>query len=162
MRSVEERFWEKVDRSGGPSACWPWTASCNEDGYGRFKLRAGGSPKRASRVAWLLTYGDPGELFVLHRCDNPPCCNPAHLFLGNHAANMADMDAKGRRGWARGQANHTATVGRVRKLTDEQIIDVRRRHEAGESSRSIARRYGVYNTTIDDLVNGETWAGYLA
>lgn len=156
MRTVEERFWEKVDSSGGPDACWPWTAGRKADGYGQFKLEAGSSPQRASRVAWLLARGDPREMFVLHRCDNPPCCNPGHLFLGDAAANVADMIAKGRRG-----LNREALVRRVRKLTDEQIEDTRHRHALGESSRSIARRFGVYNTTIDDLISGETWAGYL-
>lgn len=69
---------------------------------------------------------------------------------------MADMISKGRR-----RFNREAAVERVRKLTDEQIIDVRRRHALGESNRSIARRHGVYNTTIDDLVSGETWTEHL-
>lgn len=131
------------------------------DGYGQFKLQSGGSPKRASRIAWLLTYGDPGTLCVLHRCDNPPCCNPGHLFLGTVADNNADKKAKGR-GSSGGLTAHgrDVLVERVRKLTDEQIVDVRRRHAAGESSRSISRRYGVYNTTIDDLINGVTWKAW--
>lgn len=96
-----ERFWAKVDRTGGPDACWPWLATPNPSGYG--VAYAGKSPtgqnrtRLAHRVAWELAKGsDPGTAFVLHRCDNPPCCNPAHLFLGDAEANARDMAAKGR------------------------------------------------------------------
>ena len=88
------RFWPKVDRSGGLGACWPWTGATGDRGYGHFW--DGARYRHASRVAWILTHEDPGPLFVLHRCDNPPCCNPAHLFLGTHQDNMDDMTEKGR------------------------------------------------------------------
>ncbi len=88
-----DRFWAKVDRSG--PGCWPWMGAHNPRGYGNFAI--GDMTVRASRMAWELSFGPiPDGLWVLHTCDNPPCCNPAHLFLGTHAANMADMKAKGR------------------------------------------------------------------
>lgn len=92
----EERFWFKVDKSGGPTACWPFKgARVPAGGYGRALLN--GKLHAAHRYAWVLTHGEPREgLHVLHRCDNPPCCNPAHLWLGTHDDNMADMKAKGR------------------------------------------------------------------
>lgn len=91
-------FHRHVDRSAGPLACWPWTG-LRSKGYGRFKV---GDKNRyfAHRVAWELANGpirrDLGELVVMHTCDNPPCCNPAHLRLGTDADNQADMRAKGR------------------------------------------------------------------
>lgn len=93
------RFWEKVDASAGPDGCWLYTGFRKWDGYGW--LQRGHAATRRSltahRYAWILTKGSPGAgLQVLHRCDNPPCCNPAHLFLGTHADNMADRSAKGR------------------------------------------------------------------
>ena len=99
-RPLAERFWEKVDRSGGTDACWPWIGAIGVHGYGRVNLD-GRSTGIASRVAWTLTFGDPGDLGVLHRCDNPPCCNPAHLFLGTQLDNSRDMVAKGRAAWQR-------------------------------------------------------------
>jgi len=78
------------------SGCWEWTGSRNEKGYGRFNA-GGHSPIGAHRYAWQLAYGPvpPGRM-VLHECDNPPCVNAAHLFLGTAADNMTDMVAKGR------------------------------------------------------------------
>jgi hypothetical protein len=94
-----ERFWDKVDRSGGPDACWPWTAFRYASGYGQFGV-AGVAPIRANRYAWMAVHGRiPDGLWVLHHCDNPPCCNPAHLFLGTAQDNVDDMVAKGRHRW---------------------------------------------------------------
>ena len=88
-------FWARVDRSAGDEACWPYTGSRRGNGYGR--LRLFGKYELAHRVAYRLTAGDiPDALHVCHRCDNPPCCNPAHLFVGTHQDNMNDKVAKGR------------------------------------------------------------------
>lgn len=105
--SDEARFFAKVDRSGGPGACWLWTACTYGGGYGSFGL--GGRTQYAHRVAYELEVGPiPGGLHVLHRCDVRRCVNPAHLFLGTNADNAADMVSKGRQ--SRG-AEHRATAG---------------------------------------------------
>jgi HNH endonuclease len=86
------RFWEKVDRSGD---CWVWTAGTAHFGYGQFHLD--GKPEKAHRISWILTYGPiPEGLLVCHHCDNPPCVNPRHLFVGSHRDNALDKVAKGR------------------------------------------------------------------
>lgn len=109
----EARFWAKVDRSGGPEACWLWLAGVrNDDGYGQFRL--GGRMQQAHRIAYEQANGPiPDGLHVLHRCDVRRCVNPGHLFIGTNADNMADRNAKGRQ--SRG-AKHSsacrATTGR--------------------------------------------------
>lgn len=91
-----ERFWAKVDQSGGPDACWPWTASLGTTGYGQVSRR-GRMGKKCHRIAWELTNGPiPTGGAILHVCDNRPCCNPAHLRLGTIGDNNRDTAAKGR------------------------------------------------------------------
>lgn len=150
---LADRFWAKVNKRGKWD-CWEWKASRFPDGYGQFRTNPKLPPQRASRVAWSLTFGDPGRLHVLHRCDNPPCCNPRHLFLGTGADNSLDCRQKGR--WKAGQAFSLAR----RRLTDEQILEARARRAAGETYRSIGRLLGVHHTTILRLVNGTHWTGH--
>lgn len=92
-----ERFWSKV-LVGGAGECWLWLACRNKNGYGLFRYK--GDPPhnigRAHVAAWRIVNGDTGGLHVLHRCDNPPCCNPEHLFLGTQQENIEDMHRKGR------------------------------------------------------------------
>ena len=89
-----KRFFEKIDMAS-PDACWEWEAGTNPDGYGKLKL--GGKTVATHRIMWACWYGAiPEGMDVLHKCDNPPCCNPRHLFLGNNIDNSRDRDAKGR------------------------------------------------------------------
>lgn len=99
--STEEKFWSRVDKRG-PDECWPWTGGRNTDGYGKAPRATGSRPigrgyTAAHRVSWAIHFGPvPDGLWVLHHCDNPPCVNPAHLWLGTNLDNIRDRDAKGR------------------------------------------------------------------
>jgi len=96
VRSEWDRFWEKVDVSSGVGSCWPWTGARDPNGYGRFAIGKDRSDK-ASRIAFRLVHGSiPGGLYVLHDCDNPPCCNPAHLYAGTQRQNVHDAMRRGR------------------------------------------------------------------
>lgn len=90
---LSERFWPKVLKGDG---CWEWQGARTPKGYGLIRLDGG--LVYAHRVSWLLAKGDPGELHVLHHCDNPCCVRPDHLFTGTRADNMQDMVRKGRWG----------------------------------------------------------------
>lgn len=154
---LADRFWEKVHRLGGPDACWPYLWRRTARGYGVFPIGEKGKFP-AHRIAYEIAHGvklTPSQI-VMHTCDNPPCCNPAHLELGTHQKNMADMITKGRAFY---QKHRAGTARRTSyKLPDALRLELRRRRAAGESIKSIERATGVSGTTISkhtrDLLNG--------
>jgi hypothetical protein len=138
----EQRFLAKVDQRG-PDECWPWIASFDGKGYGQFW--DGERRRPAHAYAFELFYGVYlGEYICCHACDNPACVNPHHLFSGTVADNMRDMRDKGRRYQpdVRGEKNGRA------KLTEATVEVIRFRYASGESSRELARAFGVNRTTI--------------
>lgn len=152
-RPVAERFWEKVDRRR-ISECWPWTAKASHKyGYGMIATDAQRGPIYAHRLSYELHYGPiPDGLHVLHSCDNPPCVNPTHLFLGTHVDNMEDCARKGRALSPSGEAHRSA------KLTEDRVLAIRaastgRRGEQVE----LAHRYGVTRMTICQILKRQTW-----
>jgi DNA-binding CsgD family transcriptional regulator len=142
---MSTRFWTKVDRSQ-PEGCWLWTASRNAKGYGH--VQWAGSCQQAHRVSWMIAHGSiPDGLFVLHRCDVRNCVNPAHLFLGTNADNMADMVAKGRgRGASRPGEMHGAS-----KISDATRREIAARLAAGARGVDIAREYGLSKSYVSQL-----------
>ncbi len=141
------RFRSKV-RVAEADGCWEWSKGGNEFGYGHFYLS--GRTTYAHRVAWALAHSDPGGLAVLHRCDNPRCVNPGHLFLGTLLDNNADKQAKGRQ--ARGSDQGSA------KLTANQVLAIRDRLDGGDSCALIARDLGVSRALISHIHNGRLWS----
>ena len=124
------RFWAKVHKTDG---CWEWQGSRYKTGYGRISYR--GRKGYAHRIAYELTYGPiPAGLYICHHCDNPPCCNPAHLFAGTPKDNTADRDRKGRNG---------AYRNRRSSLTVADAVEIRHLYANGATNRSLATKFGV-------------------
>ena len=152
-----ERFWAKVNQAEEDD-CWEWTAARYSCGYGAFIRRIGSVGKwqttNAHRVAWELTHGPiPDGMWVLHRCDNRGCVNPAHLFLGSPSDNSRDMTEKGRGYFANGASNPRLRA----KLTENQVRDIRCRWP-GETQQSLADEYGVSVGNINQILKRRTWA----
>ena len=138
-------FWSTVRRSDS-SECWPWAGSKTLGGYGTFRGTT------AHRVAFEFLHGPvPAGLVVMHTCDNPCCCNPAHLHAGTQQENIADMHNKGRAGDCRvfGERH-----GRT-KITDTDVHCIRLLHACGAVQRQLACAFGVRQNQISRIVRGE-------
>lgn len=143
---VMDRFWSKVDRSG---ECWIWTAYRDSFGYGNFKVD--GVNCYAHRICYELEHGSiPEGMCVLHRCDNPSCVNPEHLFLGTHRDNVKDKISKRRHCIGSKNGRSKMTRERVRVLRAYKkglpITDV-----------MLGQRFGISATSARDIVSGKHW-----
>jgi hypothetical protein len=142
-----QRFWESI-KKGGPDDCWEWQKNKKSTGYGTIRIHR--KTWSSHRVSWIIHFGDPGDLLVCHKCDNRPCCNPNHLFLGTTADNTQDMMKKGR-GKNVGESHARA------KLTEADVIEIRKRLANGERHKDIGDLYGVDSTTICNINTGKRW-----
>jgi len=145
---IGDRFWSHVRRSSG---CWEWTGTCRDKlGYGVFSTTFYPRQKRdaSHRIAWMLMRGDiPDGKMVCHSCDNPPCCNPDHLFIGTHQDNMNDMVNKGR--------STKGMAARNRKIDSDAVLDIR---SSKESCRALAMKYGISEQHAWKIRNRLKWA----
>ena len=148
-QTVEEQFWEKVDKSG---KCWEWKAGKDKDGYGRFRID--GKMRRAHRIAYDFAHSSiPDGMQVLHHCDNPGCCRISHLFLGTNQDNVDDRERKGRGSKDRGEENANA------KLTEKEVRQIKKEYARGNVTQvKLAEQYGVSRTTISMIIVGTNWA----
>ncbi len=133
-KSAIDSFWERVDRKDNKS-CWLWTGARQSKGYGVIIVNR--EYWLCSRFAWVITQGDiPDGLYVLHRCDNPPCCNPTHLFLGTQSHNINDAISKGR---------HNPKGKYIASIAE----NVRQEYSlSGSSQEKVARKYGISQGTV--------------
>ncbi len=145
---LKQRFWAKVKR-GKSDECWEWLASKNNKGYGLISVK--GRLRLVHRMVWSLVIGPvPDGLCVLHKCDNPGCVNPEHLFLGTHADNMADMARK-----------HRSIIGEKNphaKLTVEEVEAIRTEcAKPGVTQASVAAALSVSRQQISHIILGQNW-----
>jgi hypothetical protein len=124
--NVVAHFWAQVAK-GGPDDCWLWLRALDGKGYGAYCFNK--------------------RVLIVHTCDNPPCCNPAHLLVGTHQENMRDISERGRR---RGRNWRAA-------FTDDQAAEIRRRASEGETGVALGRAFGVSQRTISAIIHGKTY-----
>lgn len=146
-KTPAELFWSKVNKT---STCWLWTASTRGKGYGGFHSH--GVMYAAHRFSWILKHGSvPEGLHVLHRCDNPACVRPSHLFLGTNADNVADKMSKKRHRNLQGEKHPLS------KLTDQDVKQIRKLQSEGALHRELAKQFNVTKGTIGFIIRQETW-----
>lgn len=171
------RFHSKIAR-GSSTECWLWNACVDQDGYGFFYLNK--KKQRAHRFALQLSGVDiPDGLVVMHACDVPRCCNPAHLSVGTFAENRLDCVRKKRQAKGEKSGAHTMPWRRARgdragarvhpervargvdvstaKLSESDVIEIRQLNASGISQKALANRFGVRQCTISSAVRRETW-----
>lgn len=143
-------FWSRI-QYGALDECWPWLGSRNK-GYGILNFQ--GKAWKAHRLIWHLIYGRiPDGLFICHHCDNRPCCNPRHLFLGNHLANMKDAANKGR---LKPPDNRGERHG-MSKLIDSDIVKIRSLAKFGFFQKDIALQFKIDPSAVSIIVRRKRW-----
>ena len=157
-RMTEERFWGKVDIKGD-SECWEWKGCVLQDK--RTKTKPYGATctyiegvrvTKAHRLAYIYAYAFiPDGAQVLHSCDNPPCCNPMHLYLGSHEVNHNEKVAKKRHVW------HTGSGHGMAKLTENDVLRIRELLDMGVTQTRLAKDFGIDQTGISRIKLRKNW-----
>lgn len=152
-KGLDEKLWSRVVKSDG-DGCWEWQGHRTPFGHGQLTHR--GVSLYAHRVSWELLNGPiPDGASVCHRCDNPPCVRPSHLWLGSQRDNLRDMADKGRQGLHVDPSRATHGVEHHKaKLTPELVREIR---SSSESIHALSRRMGVARPTIKAVLSGRTW-----
>lgn len=146
-KTVEARLFNQIRKVCGRlrTKCWEFTGTLDDKGYGRIKIK--GKMRLAHRISFELRREPPGQLFVLHKCDNARCVNPGHLYLGDHDDNVRDRVARGRSARIVGESNSRA------KLTDAQREDLVAEYVCNDVTQAqLAVKFGIHRSTVGDIV----------
>ena len=155
-RLVTETIYEKLQRQitvNSLTECWEWTGARDKDGYGVISVPRPKHRNTAHRVSWrIFNHAEiPKGLLVCHHCDNPPCCNPKHLFLGTASDNFKDCIKKGRYPIRKGEQSPMS------KLNNAKVTEMRALWKQGISQPELAKRYGVKPNTVSQILSGKLW-----
>lgn len=148
VKQVQERIWSKIEVLGNEE-CWPYKEKLNEHGYGVFHIKH--KSLLAHRVIYQLSKGEiPAGMIIMHSCDNPSCCNPAHLTLGTQQDNIRDMNNKGRGVTPFGEKCHKSKLkeSEVRKIRDLQ---------GSKNHKELAEMFGVTPSNVLFILKKKTW-----
>lgn len=144
-----ERFWSYVNKTG---SCWIWESALGRRGYGRFLIKR--TEYKAHRFAWMITNGPiPDDAYICHKCDNPRCVNPAHLFIGTPKENSHDRDSKLRHFHGESVNTNKLTAGQVILIRKEYALRI---NEPGIFS-NLGREFGISNVHIHNIVKRKSW-----
>jgi len=149
--SLPDRFWSKVDEPN-ENGCWLWNACKSASGYGLFLLD--GKMERSHRLSIADAKGEiPAGMYALHKCDNPPCVWPDHLYVGTPQDNMDDKVRRGRDRAAKGEEQGFS------KLTEAQVREMRRAYKGGGvTQEALGEKYGITQTSTSRIVNRKLWS----
>ena len=155
LEKIKDRFWDGFTLPAGLLGCWEWGGSVGTNGYARFSVDT--IWKSAHRVSYELNVGPiPAGLNVCHRCDNPICVNPYHLFIGTDKDNTDDMIKKGRAAPADGENNGHS------KLTAQQVREIRKKYKRFKYGyKKLGQEYGVHLSTIHLIVTRQSWTNNI-
>jgi hypothetical protein len=139
------------------TGCWNWTGCKNRQGYGQLgkspRIAGGVKALRAHQLSWIIYFGEiPSGMWILHKCDNPSCVNPNHLFLGTHQDNISDMVFKGRHSYPVGEDSHLS------KLTKDDVIKIKQLIKSGKSQASIAKEFKVSKSAVKHISRERSWS----
>ena len=136
----------KINANG----CWEWQKSRHKQGYGNLCYKR--TVHLAHRISWIVFNGEINkEILVLHKCDNPPCCNPDHLFLGTDRDNIIDAFSKGRIERKKGEDHYNS------KLTNEIVLEIKKLYKQGVPQKQIAKILNVNERTVNGIASGNSW-----
>ena len=156
---IKKRFWKKINKT---KDCWIWKEGCFINGYGQF--RVGTKKMKAHRVVFMMINGEiPKNKIICHKCDNPKCVNPQHLFLGTHKDNALDSKNKGRRAFGLRHGTYTKPHTRCKgekngsaKLTKENVIAIRLQHK-NTSVDVLSKNFKISKSQIRNIINYRAW-----
>jgi hypothetical protein len=149
-KNFPQRFWRKVSKT---ESCWIWTGNKSSGRYGEINKFGGHHLIKSHRASWILHYGPiPEGYSVCHRCDNPACVRPDHLWIGTHDQNMKDMVSKGRSRGLSGERHNLA------KLNQDAVAYIRKHHNPQKRiGGMLARKFGVTRHTICSVFHNKSW-----
>jgi hypothetical protein len=146
--SIESRLQKHIKKLDG---CWVFTGSLDKDGYGVFNYGRG-KQVRAHRMSYEFYISQiPKGYLVCHKCDNPSCINPSHLFLGSHKDNTQDMIKKDRKICLKGSKHHYS------KITETDVLAIRQKRLLGLKLKNIGNEFAISFQTVSSICKGKTW-----